>query len=66
MTQHTRVTNLKFGDTVWWQGYPHHIIECELNDSGSYNVWMSPTDGLGLDVKYSFPKDTFFDLLAQF
>lgn len=57
---HTQAKDLHFGDTVAYQNDFHHVIEAKVNYQGGINVWLSPTDGLGLDVKIGVPKQFCF------
>lgn len=57
---HTQAKDLLFGDTVLYQDEFCHIIEAVPNDMGGINVWLSPTDGIGLDSKIGVPKQFCF------
>jgi hypothetical protein len=53
---HTEAQNLQFGDTVVFEGETYHVIESKLNpENGYYHVYLSPTDGIGLDRIFAFP-----------
>ena len=57
---HTQAKDLLFGDTVVFQDEFYHVIEAKLNDQQGINVWLSPTDGIGLDSKIGVPKQFCF------
>ena len=57
---HTQAKDLLFGDTVVFQDEFCQIVEAVPNDQGGVNVWLSPTDGLGLDSKIGVPKQFCF------
>ena len=57
---HTQAKDLRFGDTVFQQGELCHVIEADPNNAGGINVWLSPTDGLGLDIQIGVPKQFCF------
>ena len=57
---------LEFGDSVWFENIEHHVIERTPNDTGTTNLWLSPTDGLGLDAKFSVPNNTIFNVINPF
>ena len=57
---HTQAKDLLFGDTVVFQDEFYHVIEAVRNQADSINVWLSPTDGLGLDKKIAVPKQFCF------
>lgn len=57
--------DLQFGDTIWFEGEYHHVIEAVLNTDQGVNVYMSPTDGLGLDRHLSFPQPFTFYLYTR-
>lgn len=57
---HTQAKDLLFGDTVVFRNEFCHVIEAVANAAGGVNVWLSPTDGLGLDHKIGVPKQFYF------
>lgn len=52
--------DLKFGDTLAYKDDMYHVIEATRYGSDHTKVWMSPTDGLGLDEKIGFPNEFCF------
>ena len=64
---HVEAQHLKFGDTIQkaFYGETVHVIESVTNDNGSQNVWLSPTDGLGLDEKFAVPKQFCFEVIGR-
>jgi hypothetical protein len=56
---------LKFADTIIFEGETYHVIEAAENSAGTINVYMSPTDGLGLDRIFAFPKPFSFETISR-
>ena len=57
---HIAANDLSFGDTVAFEGDWFHVIEAVPNNQDGINVWISPTDGLGLDRKIGVPREFCF------
>lgn len=59
---YVRADNLRFGDVVWHDGYQYQVFEAELNRIGTINVWLKPTDQIGLDIQAHFHPGFMFYL----
>lgn len=56
---------LRFGDTVQFEGDSYHVIEAREEGDDHMFVYISPTDGLGTDRIMKFPNSFAFSEISR-
>lgn len=62
---HIEAKDLQFGDTVIFEGETYHVIEATPNTDGGINVFLSPSDGIGLDRYLAVPAPFSFWTISR-